>query len=255
MACDPCAAAGSLVYTNDAAQAGVVEKLGDLECYNVNVGSSTAVVIGTDIFGFGNSNMRANADMLAKSMGCTVCVPDHFRGRHAGELDLSNPATAGANIGAFVREHGAFERAKSDLTTQVVPYLKSKGATNLFYLGFCWGGIIALALVADDELAPHFRAAGGIHASLKDPEGDLVKARAAKLPLMLLQADNDADVRPLHAALRENPEMASKHVVRTYHDQQHGWCGARGDRSQPRIAAAVRSALQTTMDFFAASNL
>ena len=36
--------------------------------------------------------------------------------------------------------------------------------------------------------------------------------------------------------------LGAKHLVRTYHDQLHGWAAARGDRSDPRVAAAVRDA-------------
>jgi len=90
---------------------------------------------------------------------------------------------------------------------------------------------------------------GGVHAALKEPEGDLARATAARVPVMLLQARNDLDVRPVAEALAIGP-LAAKHLVRTYHDQLHGWAAARGDRSDPRVVAAVRGALQTAVDFF-----
>ena len=55
------------------------------------------------------------------------------------------------------------------------------------------------------------------------------------------QARNDLDVRPVAEALAIGP-LAAKHLVRTYHDQLHGWAAARGDRSDPRVVAAVRCA-------------
>ena len=48
------------------------------------------------------------------------------------------------------------------------------------------------------------------------------------------------DVLPVAEALAIGP-LAAKHLVRTYHDQLHGWAAARGDRSDPRVAAAVRA--------------
>lgn len=245
-----CCAAGTLVFKHDTPEAGTVQKLGDdLDAYVVGAGT-TALIIGTDIFGFATPNMRANADMMAASLGCMVIVPDHFRGTDILKY-LDGAEFTQTAIGSFLAKHGTFEATKADLVDKVMPFAAAQGATRLLYMGFCWGGKIALALVADEQLAPNFAAAGGLHASLKDPDGDVQRAAAAKLPLMLLQAGNDADVRPVHEALAAGPgPLASKHLVRTYFDMVHGWCGARGDRSDPRVAAAVRSALQTSVDFF-----
>lgn len=245
---DVCCAAGTLVYKQDAPEAGSVQNLGgDLDAYVVGTGT-TALIIGTDIFGFAASNMRANADMMASALGCMVIVPDHFRGTDINQY-LDGAEFTPAAVGGFLAKHGTVEGTKADLLDKVVPFAAAAGATRLLYMGFCWGGKIALALVADEQMAPWFAAAGGLHASLKDPDGDAQRAAAAKLPLMLLQAGNDADVRAVYEALQASP-LAGTHLVRTYFDMVHGWAGARGDRSDPRIAAAVRSALQTSVDFF-----
>ena len=45
--------------------------------------------------------------------------------------------------------------------------------------------------------------------------------------------------------------LKDNHLLRTYHDQLHGWCATRGDRTKPRIANAVRAALQSTIEFVA----
>jgi len=245
---DACCAAGTLVFKQDTPEAGAVQTLGgDLEAYVVGAGT-TALILGTDIFGFAAPNTRANADMMAAALGCMVVVPDHFRGTDIKKY-LDGAEFTPAAIGGFLAKHGTVEATKADLLDKVVPFAAAAGAMRLLYMGFCWGGKIALALVADEQLAPKFAAAGGLHASLKDPDGDVQRAAAAKVPLMLLQAGNDADVRPVHEALQAGP-LAGKHLVRTYYDMVHGWAGARGDRSDPRVAAAVKSALQTSVDFF-----
>ena len=254
---DACCAAGTLVYRDGTPDAGAVESfpgyndgLGfndGLDVYLVGKATTgTAVIIGTDIFGYATPSVRRNADMLAESMGCMVAVPDHFRGKSASELPELTPEA----ITDFNSECGQYESFKSDLLERVVPELQKRGCNQLMYLGFCWGGKNALALVADEELSKCFTKAGGIHASLKEPEVDASNATAAKLPLMLLQACNDLPLPPLWEALQASP-TAGKHVARTYYEVAHGFCGARGDRSDPVVAAAVKSALQTTMDFFA----
>jgi dienelactone hydrolase len=252
---DPCCAAGTLVFSNATPEQGKVEKLGGgVESYVTGeVGiAKAALVIASDIFGFANSNTRANADMLAAA-GYLVVVPDFFHGHSAGSLPELTPES----IKGFVARHGTWERTRRDLIEQVVPLCKAAGAERLFFLGFCWGGKMALEVAADPELASaaavSFAAVGGVHASLKDPVDAEAKAAAARVPVMLLQASNDADVRPVYAALASNerPSVATRSVARTFHDQVHGWCGARGDRTNPRLAAAVRSALQSSVDFFA----
>ena len=244
---DPCCAAGTLVYKDSTPDAGAVEAIDGLDVYIVGKAKAdTAIIVGTDIFGFATASMRRNADMLAESMGCVVAVPDHFRGKTASELPELTPEA----IGAFNRECGQFEPWKDDLLERVVPLMQGRGCTRLNYLGFCWGGKMALTLVADAELSKCFIKAGGIHASLKEPQADASRATFAKLPLMLLQASNDAPLPPLWEALQASP-TAGKHVARTYYEVAHGFCGARADRSDPVVRAAVKSALQTTIDFFA----
>ena len=49
------------------------------------------LVLGADIFGFANENMRANADMLSEATGAAVVVPDFFRGHTAAELPEFTP--------------------------------------------------------------------------------------------------------------------------------------------------------------------
>ena len=128
-------------------------------------------------------------------------------------------------------------------------FFSTRPESPVHWLGFCWGGKMTMQIACDKEVAARFAAVGGIHASLKDPKGDVQRAAQALLPVMLLQAGNDADVRPVLEAL-QGTAMAASHVCRTYHEQKHGWCGARGDRGDASVAAAVRSALQVSVDFF-----
>jgi len=176
---DACCAAGTLVFKQDTPEAGAVQTLGgDLEAYVVGAGT-TALILGTDIFGFAAPNTRANADMMAAALGCMVVVPDHFRGTDIKKY-LDGAEFTPAAIGGFLAKHGTVEATKADLLDKVVPFAAAAGAMRFLYMGFCWGGKIALALVADEQLAPKFAAAGGLHASLKGPRRRRAEGRRRK---------------------------------------------------------------------------
>ena len=152
---DACCAAGTLVYTNNTPAAGSVERCAGsdhyapLDAYVVGSGT-TALVVGTDIFGFAAPNTRANADMLAAALGCLVIVPDHFRGATITSY-LDGAEFTPAAIGGFIQSYGTWEATKADLLGAVVPLAAAAGAVRLVYLGFCWGGKIALHIAADEQ--------------------------------------------------------------------------------------------------------
>ena len=72
----------------------------------------------------------------------------------------------------------------------------------------------------------------------------------ARCPLMLLQCSNDPPLAPIAEALEDTP-LGPRCVLRTFHDQLHGFCAGRGDWSDPMIGAAARVAELTTGEFFA----
>ena len=68
---------------------------------------------------------------------------------------------------------------------------------------------------------------------------------------MLLQAGGDPPLGPVFDTVKKMVSLRDQCVLRTYWDQNHGWCGATGDRSgNPRLAAAVQSALGVMISFF-----
>ena len=122
------------------------------------------------------------------------------------------------------------------------------GAKAIGILGFCFGGGAALRLASSGR----FAACGGIHASgMESPGGEAFIAQA-KCPIMLLQAGGDPPLTPVFEMVKTlSPEIAGASVLRTYWEQNHGFCGAMGDRrGDARLKAAVECALRTTVAFF-----
>ena len=168
---------------------------------------------------------------------------DFFRGATASDIDPLTPEAKRA----WIEAHGAYDPVKSDLGTLMPALREAHGATTFFWIGFCWGGGVALRLAAEPD-AMGFAAAGGVHAALKDDA--LALAARAAVPLLFLQARNDPDLRPLQDVLDRNEALADRHCLRTLHDMLHGYCSARGDRGNPRVASAVGTTLVTVVDFF-----
>ena len=77
-------------------------------------------------------------------------MPDHFRGATITSY-LNGAEFTPAAIGGFIQSHGTREAAKADLLGAVVPLAAAAGAVRLVYLGFCWGGKIALHIAADEQ--------------------------------------------------------------------------------------------------------
>ena len=216
---------------------GRVETLFDLPCYMVGPsgpesgGPKKAIVLIYDIFGFAPPNTRHNCDTLAEA-GFFVIMPDLFRG-------------SGRRDPAF--ERPTEEAVDTDLYEKVMPFLKAKGYSVVGLVGFCFGGGVAMRAATTGL----FQACAGVHASgLNSPQGEELVGKALS-PIMLLQAGGDPPLGPVFDTVQKMVSLRDQCVLRTYWDQNHGWCGATGDRSgNPRLAAAVQSALGVMISFF-----
>ena len=117
-------------------------------------------------------------------------------------------------------------------------------------VGFCFGGGAAMRLSSGGV----FSACGGVHASGMGSPGGEDMIKRTRCPIMLLQAGGDPLLKPVHDVIKEMDDKSvikTHSVLRTYWDQNHGWCGAGGDRKEdPRVCAAVESALATMIKFF-----
>eukprot|EP00747_Dinoflagellata_sp_TGD_P181115 gnl/TRDRNA2_/TRDRNA2_34630_c0_seq1.p1 gnl/TRDRNA2_/TRDRNA2_34630_c0~~gnl/TRDRNA2_/TRDRNA2_34630_c0_seq1.p1 ORF type:complete len:281 (+),score=47.87 gnl/TRDRNA2_/TRDRNA2_34630_c0_seq1:58-843(+) len=249
MATEACCAAGTQVFFDPAwtERGSMAKTAGGVDVYMSGEDGRPTVLILHDVFGIGPQNLRANCDALAAA-GFLVCMPDFFAGNKIQDM----PGGASVeNIAPFLMKHGGSEAARKTLSTEVIPFLHGRGCSKIFVLGYCWGGRIALELAADEELSCAFAASAGVHAALKDEAAACANARGARIPMMLLQAGNDPDVRPVKDALWSgDAALRQRHIVRTFFEVDHGFAANRGDRKDPRVRSAALSALQMAVDFF-----
>lgn len=223
------ALAGRSVMPGPKAQ-GVIEKVDDMDVYVVGKGPRCIVLV-YDIFGFEPANTRHNCDILAEA-GFLVVMADFFRGSGRGKEGFQRPNTP--SVVAEVLE-------------KVLPFAVTKGAKVLGVLGFCFGGAISMNLASTGR----FASVGGIHSGALDVDGGVPLISKTTCPIMLCQAGNDPSLADIYALMKKlDPQISKNSVLRTYWDMNHGWCGATGDRSDPKIRCAVETTLQTTIEFF-----
>jgi dienelactone hydrolase len=139
-----------------------------------------------------------------------------------------------------------FDEVINEEIPAVVAHLRAEhGATSFGCVGFCWGGRVAAGLSVASG-SGGFAAVGGIHAAMVTEE---LLAPGLQCPLMLLQCGNDPPLQPLVDLLDGTP-LAPHNILRTYHDQLHGFCAGRGDWTDPTVAAAAKAVTLTTVEFF-----
>ena len=246
---DHCCPPGSLpALTEDTARKvnGVVEKVGDLDCYYVAPPAATtkAIIVIYDVHGFSGGRIKGVCDALAAS-GFHVAMLDVYRG-----TNITEQGGFGSESGtAFLKPATANCAAMHE---PLFSYLAGKGATEYGAVGFCWGAYGVVKLSSLGKL----KAGVSCHPSLKvgqmflgESEEDQVKT--VKCPQMFLPAANDPD-HYKDGTLKALVE-ATGHacVTHEFKEMKHGWV-PRGDASDPKgpVARDVAAALEMAAGFF-----
>ncbi|GBF99533.1 alpha beta-hydrolase [Raphidocelis subcapitata] len=192
-----------------------------------------AVVLFSDIYGFGLNNTRLWADRLAKAGGFLVVLPDFFRG------DALTEATRNTSD-AWKLRHPK-ERVLKDFAA-LVPEIKKKwpSVERIGQQGFCWGGLYSVLLSGPQE--PKVDAAVGFHASGLTPEA----VAAVTGPLSLQAADPLLDLKAMNGSFYDSTAkvFAAKRAegipaeIKSHPDMPHGFA-LRGNASHAEAAAAA----------------
>lgn len=220
---------------------GEVVSVGDLSVYVVGEGER-CIVLAYDIFGFDIPQTRQNCDDLAAA-GFTVVMADHFFGK---PWDLANfPPKDGSDIGKWLAKDAPWDKTKAELES-VFHFMRGRGAKSFGLVGFCWGGRVAMS--AASELNDTLSCVAAVHAAFVGGED----GENAKIPVLFAPSGTDPDLAPVKAALDKKP-FAAANVFHTFADQIHGFAVARGDRSDPKVAAAVKQLLSMLVEFFNAN--
>ncbi|EFJ49549.1 hypothetical protein VOLCADRAFT_89871 [Volvox carteri f. nagariensis] len=237
MASEACCSAGKPVQL-DYEPKGKFDKVGDLPIYRSGSGNLGLVII-PDIFGFGQKQVFQVCDRFAEA-GLNVCAIDPF---HGEPWTLSKfPPKPEHDFMGWLGRVGSWEALQPQVYA-AVERLRSEGATKLSCIGFCWG--VSIALRAGQDGAT-FSGAGGAHPALFGKDADLAEKVAC--PVILLPAKGDASYEVFQKALGSRP-YGNKCVYQRFDDQVHGFVAARGDWSDPAVAAAAGKAIHLMTHF------
>ncbi|XP_040369882.1 endo-1,3;1,4-beta-D-glucanase isoform X2 [Rosa chinensis] len=212
------------------------EKFGGLTVYVTgSPNSKRAILLISDVFGYGAPNLRKLARRVATS-GFYVVVPDFFYG-DAFVYDNNRP------LAVWLKDHGTdkgFEDAKS-----VIDALIRQGFSAIGAAGFCWGGKVVTELAKSEFI----QAAVLLHPSfisVDDIEG-------VKSPIAVLGAEIDNYsppelVKEFEEILNAKPEVDS--YVKIFPKVAHGWA-VRYDVDDEAAAKSAEEAHNDMLQWFA----
>ncbi|KAL8235196.1 hypothetical protein R6Q59_021296 [Mikania micrantha] len=214
------------------AGSGEVLQIASLNSYvSGNSDSKVAVLLVSDVFGYGAQKLRQLADKVA-SGGYYVVVPDFFYG---------DPMTPETKIDDWLKNH-APEQAV-EFAKPVLQALKEKGITKIGAAGFCWGAKVVVELAKDAEI----QVAAILHPSFVT----LDDIKGVKVPIGVLGAEIDKRSPPelieeFKAALVANEV---DHFVKIYPGVAHGWTVRYKDDDAAEVKCA-EEAHQDLVDWF-----
>jgi len=182
------------------------------------------------------------ADRIAAT-GFSVAVPDVLRGSPWPKEKF--PPKPEDNLMEWIRGISDFGKVKTDLDAALELLKEQTGATGRAgAIGFCWGAAMTIRCGAD----PAYGAVGGAHPSFGLlPDKAEAACKAVQCPVILLPAKGD-EVSVARAALQAGP-FSDSCVHAAYDDQVHGFLTARGEWSDPKVAAAATEALALIIKF------
>jgi carboxymethylenebutenolidase len=128
-----------------------------------------------------------------------------------------------------------------------VAYLRDKGATSVFTVGFCFGGRNSWLAAAGRHGLSGAVGFYGMPGERNGVPGPTAHASDIDAPILALQAGEDANITAEHNAAFDEALTAAgvEHEIVTYEGAPHSFF----DRKQEEFAAASADAWQRTLDF------
>uniref|UniRef100_A0A061QT32 Dienelactone hydrolase family protein n=1 Tax=Tetraselmis sp. GSL018 TaxID=582737 RepID=A0A061QT32_9CHLO len=221
---------------------GTREKVGDLEIYFV--GSGPPVVVVYDIFGFDYPQLFQVCDRIA-SAGFSVGMPDMFRGS-PWTKDKFPPKPEDNFMGWVKSQSDFYWKVKPDIDATVSLLRRTDAVADgkAAVIGFCWGGAMSLQAASD----PKFGAVACVHPNFKLLPGmGGPAADEARCPVALMPAKGD-DVEKVKDGIYQK-EFVGKCLYKEFPEQVHGFMAARGDWTDPKVAAAATEGIEKLCAF------
>ena len=138
---------------SDHVRVGKIENIGrGLPAYVVgSPDAGKAVIVVPDIFGIDSGRTTSICDQLADAGYFVVC-PDVFRGDFWTEETIEP-----GPLSVWVRNFPYEPVVRKEIADITVPFVKSKGISNIGLWGFCFGCWVIFKLCADEKLTGTFK--------------------------------------------------------------------------------------------------
>ncbi|KAF8938089.1 hypothetical protein EDD21DRAFT_373363 [Dissophora ornata] len=181
-------------------------------------------------------------DRVAQSHGgFQVAAPHLFMN---GGLPVSLLGSRPAML-AWVGENADFKKNHIDkLILAAVEDLRADGCTTFSIFGQCMGAYIAVLAASEPEQP--FLATGGPHPSATTVE----TVKNVGCPLILLASKDEADMVPVIESVKHKNFPVESFQAR-FDNVPHGWCGSRGDWSNPEEFKAGLEVVDLLGEYFA----
>jgi dienelactone hydrolase len=98
--------------------------------------------------------------------------------------------------------------------------------------------VVSLVVGANPSL---FSIASVVHPAMVEPDD----AKKIKIPFILLASGDE----PADKVKEFGENLTAPHHVETFHDQIHGWMGARGDLAKERVKEEYTRGYKTVVEF------
>ncbi|XP_027332259.1 endo-1,3;1,4-beta-D-glucanase-like [Abrus precatorius] len=197
--------------------------------------SNRAILFLSDIFGYEAPLLRKLADKVAAA-GYYVVVPDFFNGDPIDLEDVNRP------LPVWLKDHEpekGFEAAKP-----IIEALKSKGASAVGAVGFCWGAMA----VCDLGKSRLIEVSAILHPAFINVD----HIDGVNVPIAILGAELDTVTPPelvnqFEQVLNAKPEVDS--YVKVFPNVPHGWT-TRYNPEDPEAVKSAEEAHQILLDWF-----
>ncbi|KAF9538070.1 hypothetical protein EC957_007259 [Mortierella hygrophila] len=210
--------------------------------YRTGPKDSKRGIIGVyDIFGFHPTTYQFFDRLALANGGFQVSVPHMFKeASPAAQLMGNLPA-----LMEWVGKHGSYKESHIDaIIRSAVEDLRADGCTSFSIIGQCWGTWIAIQAASEEDSV--FLAVGGPHPSRTTIEA----VKDVKCPLVLVATKDEADMIPVVESVKHK-NFAVESFHKRFENMHHGYCGGRGDWTDPEQFKAGLETIEIFADYFA----
>nr|XP_043624782.1 endo-1,3;1,4-beta-D-glucanase-like [Erigeron canadensis] len=214
-------------------ESGNVLQMASLTCYiSGDPDSKIAVILVSDVYGYGAPKLRKLADKVAHA-GYYVVVPDLFHG---------DPFIRKNQLQDWIKYHAPKQAV--EFAKPVIKALRGKGISKIGAAGFCWGAKVVVELAKD----AYIQAASLLHPTFVN----LDDIKGVKVPVAVLGAEYDKIsppelIKQFEATLQAKPEV--DHFVKVYLGVAHGWTIRYKDEDMAAVKCA-EEAHEDLVDWF-----